>query len=73
MLCVFFSSYVLKIDELKESKTLNNYDLILKAIVANFKESLMPSSMRDSKGLKCISSLALKLIVMVEFKTSDNK
>jgi hypothetical protein len=59
---------------LKESKTLNNYDLILKAIVANFKESLMPSSMKDSKeGLKCISSLALKLIVMVEFKTSDNK
>jgi len=33
--------------------------------VVNFKESPMSSSMRDSKeGFKCISSLALKLMVM---------
>ncbi len=54
-------------------KNLNNYDLMLEAIVANCKKSLLSSSMRDSKeGFKCISSFALKLIVMVEFRASDN-
>jgi hypothetical protein len=74
MLCVFFFSYVLKINELKESKTLNNYDLMLEeVIITNSKESLVSSSMKDSKeGFKCISSLALKLIVMAEFKGYDN-
>jgi hypothetical protein len=46
---------------------------MLKAIVANSIESFMSSSMRDSKeGFKCISSLALKLIVMAEFRASNN-
>jgi hypothetical protein len=38
MLCVFFSSYVFK-NERKESKTLNTFDLMLKAKVINFKEN----------------------------------
>jgi hypothetical protein len=72
MFCVFFSSYVLK-NERKEPQTPNIFDLMLEAKVANSKESLMSSFMKDSKeGLKCISSLVLKLIVMVEFKAFDN-
>jgi hypothetical protein len=73
ILCVFFFSYVFKTKKSKESKTLNNYDLMLEAIVANLKKSLVSSSTRNSKeGFKCISSLALKLSVMAEFKASDN-
>jgi hypothetical protein len=46
---------------------------MLKGRVANSKESLVSSSTRDSKeGLKCISSLVLELMVMVEFKAFDN-
>jgi hypothetical protein len=46
---------------------------MLKVRVANSKESLVSSSMRDSKeGLKCISSLSLELMVTVEFKAFDN-
>jgi hypothetical protein len=67
MLCVFFSSYVFK-NEKKASKTPNTFDLMLEAKVVNFKKSPILSSMKDSKeGLKCISSLALELIVIVEF------
>jgi hypothetical protein len=73
MLCAFFSSYVFK-NEMKESKTPNIFDLMLEVRVANFKESLISSSMRDSKeGFKCISFLALELMVMVEFWAFDNK
>jgi hypothetical protein len=72
MLCVLFSSCVLKYER-KESKAPNNFDLMLEARVANSKKSPMLSSMRDSKeGLKCISSLALKLMVMAKFKASNN-
>jgi hypothetical protein len=46
---------------------------MLKVRVVNSKESIMSSSMRDSKeSLKCISSLTLELMVMVEFKAFDN-
>jgi hypothetical protein len=48
MLCVFFSSYVLK-NERKESKTPNISNLMLEAKVANFKESSTSSFMKDSK------------------------
>ncbi len=59
---------------MKESKTPNIFDLMLEVRVANFKESLISSSMRDSKeGFKCISFLALELMVMVEFWAFDNK
>jgi len=72
MLCVFFSSYVLK-NERKESKTPNNFNLMLEAKVVDFKNNLLSSSMRDSKkGFKCISSLALELMVMEKFKAFDN-
>jgi hypothetical protein len=71
MLCVFFSSDVLK-NERKKSKTPNTSDLMLETKVTNCKKIPMSSSMKDSKkGLKCISSLVLKLMVMVEFKASD--
>jgi len=71
-LCVFFSSYVFN-NERKESKTPNIFDLMLKAIVANFKESLVSSSMKDSKeGFKCISSLDLELMLMEKFKAFNN-
>jgi hypothetical protein len=64
MLYVFFSSYVIK-NERKESKTPNTFGLMLEASVVNFLKSPMSSSTRDSKeGFKCISSLALKLMVM---------
>jgi hypothetical protein len=72
MLCVFFSSCVLK-NEREESKTPNTFDLMFEARVANFKESRVLSSMKDSKkGLKCISSQVLKLMVMAKFKASNN-
>ncbi len=64
MLYVFFSSYVVK-NERKESKTSNTFGLMLEASIVNFFKSPMSSSTRDSKeGFKCISSLALKLMVM---------
>jgi hypothetical protein len=45
---------------------------MLEAKVAKCEKSPMSSFMKDSKeGLKCISSLVLKLMVMVEFKASD--
>jgi hypothetical protein len=54
MLYVFFSSYVLK-NERKEFKTPNTFNLMLEAKVVNFNETLMSSSMKDSKeGFKCI-------------------
>jgi hypothetical protein len=43
ILCVFFSSYVLK-NERKKSKTLNTSNLMLEAKVGNYKESPMSSS-----------------------------
>jgi hypothetical protein len=56
------------LQERKESKTPNTFDLMLEARVANFSKSPISSSMKDSnKGFKCISSLALELMVMVEF------
>jgi hypothetical protein len=71
-MCVFFSSYVLN-NERKESKTPNTFDLMLKVRVIHYKESPMSSSMKDSKeGLKCISSLALELMVMAKFKAFNN-
>jgi len=64
MLYVFFSSYVVK-NERKESKTSTTFGLMLEAKVVNSKENPTSSFMRDSKeGFKCISSLALKLMVM---------
>jgi hypothetical protein len=70
LLCVFFSSHILK-NERKESKILNTFDLMLKAKVANSKK--IQSFMRDSKkGLKYISSLVLKFMVMAKFKASNN-
>jgi hypothetical protein len=45
---------------------------MLKVRVSNSKDCLVSSSMEDSKGLKCISSLALELMVMVEFRAFDN-
>jgi hypothetical protein len=71
-ICDFFSLYVLK-NERKESKTQNNSDLMLETRVVNPKNTPMSSSMRDSKKcLKCIVSLALEFMVMVEFKASNN-
>jgi hypothetical protein len=70
-MCIF-SSYVLK-NERKKSKTPNNFDLMLEARIVYSKESPMLSSLKDSKeGLKCISSLVLKLMVMAKFKASNN-
>jgi hypothetical protein len=72
MLCVFFSLYVLK-NERKESKTPNNFNLVLKARIVNFKDSLLLSSMKDSKkGFKHILSLILELMVMAKFMAFDN-
>jgi hypothetical protein len=63
MLCAFFSSFVFN-NERKEAKTPNTLDLMLKAKVVNSKENQVSSSMKDSKDLKCISSLALELMAM---------
>jgi len=71
MLCVFFSSYIFK-NERKEAKIPNTSNLMLETKVVNFKESQVSSSTRNSKGLKCISSLALELMVMAIFKPFDN-
>jgi hypothetical protein len=46
---------------------------MLEGRVGNFNDSPILSSMRDSKeGLKFISSLALKLMLMVEFRACNN-
>jgi hypothetical protein len=46
---------------------------MLKVRVTNSKDCLVSSSMKGSKeGLKCISSLALEFMVMVEFRAFDN-
>jgi hypothetical protein len=70
MLCVFFSSFVFN-NERKEAKTPNTPDLMLKAKVVNSKENHVSLSMKDSKDLKCISSLALELMAMEKFKPFD--
>jgi hypothetical protein len=70
--CYVFSSYVFK-NERKESKTPNTFDLMLEVRVVNFCDNPMLSSMRDSKeGLKFISSLALELTLMVNFREFNN-
>jgi hypothetical protein len=72
MLCIFFPSYVLK-NERKKSKTPNISDLMLEARVVSSLKNPMLSFMRDSnEGPKYISSLDLKLMVMADFKVSDN-
>ncbi len=46
---------------------------MLEAKIVNFKDNLLSSSMKDSKkGFKCISSLALELMVMAKFKAFHN-
>jgi hypothetical protein len=59
---------------MKESETPNTSNLMLEARIVNSKKTPVSSSMRDSKKcFKCISSLALEVMVMVEFRAFDNK
>jgi hypothetical protein len=59
-------------DERKESKTSNTYNLMLEARLANSKDISESSSIKNSKeGFALISSLALDIMI-VEFKALDN-
>jgi hypothetical protein len=45
---------------------------MLETKVVNLKENQVSSSTRVFKGFKCISSLALELMVMAKFEPFDN-